>query len=202
MLFKPIDIDSLLNHTTSPSDSSQNIIGHSAVQSNDYSKTDFADIDKTNNIICVCPDKTKQTNQIGIDNNNIVFRNNCNINLSTLINLVTPNSGAFKLLFNFKLIVPSEFTFDFNIQYPFISRVFKKYTSTPTDFGYTIYSNIDIVLYIDLVLLRQYKLPFEIIKHTNLLYLHIFPLTPIAKTYNDIYLLHNTELFKHDIKYL
>jgi len=199
MLFKPINVDKLLNDNikTIP-----NIAKHSVIQSDDYSKTDFSIIDKTNNIICICPDKSNQNNLINVDNNNIVFCNNCNINLSTLMNLVTPNSGVFKLLFNFKLITPSNFNFNFHIQYPFISRIFKKYTTDITDFGYTIYSDINIILYIDLVLLRQYKLPFEILKHTKLFYLHVFPLLPIERIYADTYLIHNTNLYKQEHKYL
>ena len=201
MLFKPIDTEKLLNNNWTEY-KLKNKIKNEILSFTDYSKSDYESMDKINNIVCICPGEKKQNNKIKIDDDNIVFCNNCDINLSTLVNLVTPNTGAVKLLFKFKLILPSEFKFDFYIEYPFISKVFKKYITTKTEFGYTIYSNVEIILYIDLLMLRQYKLPFEIVKDTKLMYLHVFPLLPINKNHINTYILYNTELFNQDNKYL
>ena len=200
MLFKPIDTDKLLKENITESEVQK--INDLIIQSDKYDLKDFEDIDKRTNIVLICPSKKEENNKINKINNNIVFFNNCNINLSTLINSINPNIGAIKLLFKFKLILPSEFNFELKKEYPFISRIFTKYNQVSTEFGYIIYSDFEIIMYIDFLLLRQYKLPFEIDKNTKLMKLHIFSNLPIPKFIENTYIFHNSSLYNQEDIYL
>jgi|GEM_PF-6809844 len=196
MLFKPINTQELLEKTNYQNSNNINVdIGPLIIT--DYESEKIKKIDRCNNIIIICPDSAEENNKIIRKNEQIIFSNNCDINLSTLINTITPNMGAVKLLFKFKLSIPSKFNFELKKIYPFISNIFVKYSKK--DYSalqeYSIYSDFEIIIYIDFLLLRQYKKAFKISKNTDLMYLHVFPNFPINQSIHHIYTFSNSVLY-------
>jgi len=193
MLFERINIQQLLNDNLTyfliDERKDKNIM---IIESSEFSSLLYHDIDKSKNIICICP--SINSNEIISNNSNIILKASDNIDLSN-IPVINSNFGLVILNPKIKIIANSKYVLEFYKKFNFISEIYFTCDIINNELNYNVYHNIRLYMYINLDLIRKHYTIFQIKKDIELLYLSLKPCLPFNKSINTAYILNNDELF-------